>query len=186
MILRILIALFIAVVTMPGRLPAQDIREVSVAEPQYIDIFYAVDANGRLIDLEHQTVTYHNKVMPLPGYASVKVVSKFKPNSASVRLPGIAQFIVRGHDHIDPASLYELRPLEASKDHREFVMTQGHGSIFTGAKMSNLDQHAVPVRFEQYGSSSYRMIPEHPLPPGEYALAVRGRFSELYCFGVDQ
>jgi hypothetical protein len=186
MILRIVAALFIAVVTMPGRLQAQNASEVSAAEPQYIDIFYAVDAHGRLIDLEHQTVTYHNKVVPLPGYASVKVVSKFKPNVASVRVPSTAQFIVRGHDHIDPASLYELRPLEASKDHREFVTTQGHGSVFTGAKMTNLDQQALAVRFEQYGSSSYRIIPEQPLPPGEYALAVRGRFSELYCFGVDQ
>jgi hypothetical protein len=96
------------------------------------------------------------------------------------------QIIVRGHDHIDPASLYEFRRLEASKDHREFVTTQGHGSIFTGAKMTNLDQQALQVRLEQYGSSSYRIIPEQPLPPGEYTLAVRGRFSELYCFGVDQ
>jgi len=83
MILRIVAVLFIAGVTLPGRLQAQNITEVSAVEPRYIDIFYSVDADGRLIDLEHQTVTYHDKVVPLPGYASVKVVSKFKPNAAS-------------------------------------------------------------------------------------------------------
>jgi len=51
MILRIVAVLFIAGVTLPGRLQAQNITEVSAVEPRYIDIFYSVDADGRLIDL---------------------------------------------------------------------------------------------------------------------------------------
>jgi len=34
--------------------------------------------------------------------------------------------------------------------------------------------------------NSYRIVPEHPLAPGEYALAFRGMVTEIYCFGVDQ
>ena len=43
----------------------------------------------------------------------------------------------------------------------------------------------MPIRFEEYGSNSYRIVPERTLTPGEYALAMHGVVTELYCFGVD-
>ena len=71
-------------------------------------------------------------------------------------------------------------------DHREFVMTQAHGSILGGSATSNPEEGAVAIRFEEYGANSYRITPDKPLAPGEYALAARGLVSELYCFGVDR
>jgi hypothetical protein len=68
-------------------------------------------------------------------------------------------------------------------------MIQGHGSacVFTasGTATTNPEEGAVSIRFEEYGSNSYRITPDRPLPPGEYVLAVRGLATELYCFGVD-
>ena len=173
------IPMFAGTMTTQG---AQD----AVAEPQYINSFSGVGSTGKLIELEHDTVTFHAKTRALPGYASVKMVAEFKPGRASVRMPANAQFVVRGRSAVDPTSLYQLRVLKSSKDRREIVMTQGHGSVFGGGATSSMDEGAIPIRFEEYGASSYRITPEHPLPPGEYALALRGVVSDLYCFGVDQ
>jgi hypothetical protein len=165
---------------------AQNEQSAPGAEPQYINSFYAVDASGKLIDLERQTVTFHSKVRALPGYASVKMTTEFKPGRSPVRMAATARFIVRGRAPIDPLSRLELRALKGSKDHREFVMTQGHGSILGASATSNPEEGSVAIRFEEYGASSYRITPDKPLAPGEYALAVRGLASELYCFGVDR
>jgi hypothetical protein len=163
---------------------AQSAKE-AVAEPQYINSFAGVDANGKLIELERNTVAFHAKTKVLPGYASVKMVAEFKPGKASVRMPANAQFIVRGRSPVDPMSLYQLRVLKSSKDRREILITQGHGTVFGGGATSSMDEGAIPIRFEEYGANSYRITLEHPLPPGEYALALRGMVSQLYCFGVD-
>src|ERR1700674_866562 len=172
----------LAVLVAIGSLKAQNAPNAPVTEPKYINSFYSVDANGRLIELEHQTVTFHSKVRALPGYASVKMTTQFKPGLSPVRIAPTAQFVVRGRAPIDPLSRFELRALKGSKDHREFVMTQGHGSVFGGSATSNPDDGAVAIRFEEYGANSYRITPDKPLAPGEYALAVRGLVSELYCF----
>ncbi len=168
-----------------GTLKAQEIRSTPIAEPKYLNSFYAVDPDGKLIELERETVTFKTKVKALPGYASVKMTTQFKPGVSSVRLAATAQFIVRGRAPIDPVSRFELRALKGSKDHREFVMIQGHGSVFGGSATSNPSEGAVAIRFEEYGANSYRITPDKPLAAGEYALAVRGLVSELYCFGVD-
>jgi hypothetical protein len=161
-------------------------NQTQVAEPQYFSSFSALDSTGKLIELEHQNVTkFHSKVKPLPGYASVKMSAEFKPAHSSVRLPAVSKFVVRGRSSLDPASLYELRVLKFTKDHREILMSQAHGTVFGASSTSNLSDGAVSIRFEEYGVSSYRISTQQPLPPGEYALAIRGVVSDLYCFGVD-
>jgi hypothetical protein len=184
------LAVFVAVGALPG---------APVSEPQYVNSFYAVDANGNLIGLEHQTVTFHSRVRALPGYAWVKLIAEFKPGQSPVRLAANAQFVIRGRP-IDAASRFELRPLKVSKDHRELVMNQAHGSIFGTSATSYPDEGAVAIQFEEYGANSYRITPNQPLAAGEYALAlagergpvhvvpggVRGLVSQLYCFGVDR
>jgi len=189
------VLLFVCFIAMSATMTAQSAKE-AVAEPQYINSFSGVDSNGKLIELERNTVAFHAKTKVLPGYASVKMVAEFKPGKASVRMPANAQFIVRGRSPVDPMSLYQLRVLKSSKDRREIVITQGHGTVFGGSATSSMDEGAIPIRFEEYGSNSYRITSVQPLPPGEYALATRGLVSikarvqlgrsELYCFGVDQ
>lgn len=176
------LAAFIAV--MP--VEAQSGPNAPLAEPQYLNSFYALGVNGTLVELERKTVTFHAKTKMLPGYATVKMTTEFKPGQSPVRVAPAAQFIVRGRAPIDPVSRFELRALKQSKDHREFTMTQGHGSVFGASATSNPDEGAISIRFEEYGADSYRITPDQPLPPGEYALAVRGLVSELYCFGIDR
>jgi hypothetical protein len=177
--------LFLFLTAITGALVAQNTRD-AVAEPQYINSFAGVDSNGKLIELERDTVAFHAKTKMLPGYASVKMVAEFKPGKASVRMPATAQFIVRGRSPLDPLSRFQLRLLKSSRDRREIMITQGHGSIFGGGATSSMDEGAIPIRFEEYGANSYRITPERPLPPGEYGLVLRGMASDLYCFGVDR
>jgi hypothetical protein len=182
---RVLIAFFVAMAMATGTLKAQNNPDANaqVAEPQYINSFYALTPNGNFIDLEYKNVVLHPKGWAVPGYASVKTVADFKPGQSPTRLPASAQFVVRGRVNVNPATIYELRLLKGSKSHREFVLSQAHGSIVGGAV--NPEEGAIPIRFAEYGSSSFRIIPQQPLAPGEYALVVRGRYSQLYCFGVD-
>jgi hypothetical protein len=178
---RILVAFLVTMVMATGTLKAQN-KSVA-AEPQYINSFYALTPNGNLIDLEYRNVALHPKSWAVLGYASFKTVADFEPSQSPIRLPASAQFAVRGRVHVNPTTIYDLRLLKGSKSHREFVLSQAHGSIVGGAV--NPEEGAVPIRFEEYGSSSFRIIPQQPLAPGEYALVVRGGYSQLYCFGVD-
>jgi len=181
-----ILTILCASATLANNQQTQTEPTTSPVEPQYINSFYGVDASGKLIDLEREAVTFRAKAKVLPGYASVKMTTEFKPGRSPVRIAAISQFIIRSRAPIDPMSRFELRALKASKDHREFVMTQGHGSIFGGSATSNLDEGMVAIRFEEYGVSSYRITPDQPLAPREYALAMRGLGSELYCFGADR
>jgi hypothetical protein len=163
--------------TAPAEVPA-------VTEPQYINAFYALGAKGELVDLEHQIAAFKSHTKVLPGYATIKMAAEFKPAHAPVHVSGNVQFVVRGRIPIDPASRFELRPLKASKDHREIVITTGHGSIIGGSATSTFDEGALPLKFEEYGVNSYRITPAQPLAPGEYAIGMHGFVTELYCFGV--
>ncbi len=182
---RVLVAFFLAMAMATGTLAAQNGPDanVQVVEPQYVNSFYGLTPNGNFVDLEYKNVVLRPKSWAVPGYASVKMVADLKPGQSPIRLPGSAQFVVRGNVNVNPATIYELRLLKGSKSHREFVMSQAHGSIVGGAV--NPEEGAIPIRFEEYGASSFRVIPEQALTPGEYALMVRGRYSQLYCFGVD-
>lgn len=182
---RRVLALIVTMALATGTLIAQNNPDanVQVIEPQYINSFYALTPHGNFIDLEYKNVVLHPKSWAVPGYASFKTVADFEPGQSPIRLPASARFVVRGGVNVNPVTIYELRMLKGSKSHREFVMTQAHGSIVGGAV--NPEEGAIPIRFEEYGTSSFRIVPEQPLAPGEYALMVRGRYSQLYCFGVD-
>jgi hypothetical protein len=41
----------------------------------------------------------------------------------------------------------------------------------------------VPVLITRFGNSSYRLVPQSPLSPGEYAVLLSG--SKTFTFGVD-
>lgn len=181
--MRVLVAFLVTMAMATGTLQAQNKPDAYVAEPQYINSFYALTPNGNLIELEFKTVAFRPKAWAVPGYASFKTVADLKPSQSPVRLPASAQFVVRGRVDVDPATVYELRLLKGSKSHREFVMSQAHGSIVGGAV--NPEEGAIPIRFEEYGNSSFRIVPAQPLAPGEYALMMRGRYFQLFCFGVD-
>lgn len=56
----------------------------------------------------------------------------------------------------------DARLLKGPKGHREFVMTQSHGSVLGGSATSNPEAGAVAIRFEEYGIASRPPIPSPP------------------------
>ena len=161
-----------------------------IEEPKYLNSFSALNPkSGKFIELERTAVSFHAKVHALPGYASAKMTTQFKPGKSPVRLPSNAQFVVLGRAPIDPGSRYLLRVLKASKNNREFVLSSSHGYAVPGyvasSSTTSLSEGDIPILFEEYGEHSYRITPQQPLAPGEYALAVRGIPNEVFCFGVD-
>jgi hypothetical protein len=181
---RALSLIFLSLALQPALAKAQ--TPATAVEPKFYNSFYAVDATGKLLELDHQKVTtFHANTKPLPGFASVKVSAEFKPAHAQTRLSPDAQFVVKGRSAVDPSSLYELRALKVAKGHREILMSQAHGTIVGGSVTRKLEEDVLLVRFEEYGENSYRIKPGKPLVPGEYALAVKENITDLYCFGVD-
>src|ERR1039457_2894147 len=139
----IVTALILSVSIAVGTGISQNEPGTPVNEPQYAGSFYALDANGQLLDLEHTTVTFHAKAKVLPGHASVNMTTQFKPAHSPVRRGATTQFIVRGRGSSDPLSRFELRVLKSSNGHREFVVTTAHGSDFDDSVASNLEEGEV-------------------------------------------
>jgi hypothetical protein len=115
----------------------------------------------------------------------VKMTALIKTSKSPVRVASDSKFVVSGRSQVDPASVFRLRMLKASKNEREYLLTTGHGSIIGGSSTSTMSAGDIPIHFEEYGTHSYRISPEHPLVPGEYALAFGGMPSQIFCFGVD-
>lgn len=65
------------------------------------------------------------------------------------------------------------------KNERQFSLMQ-----FKGALGRNHETDpGVPVLITRFGNSSYRLVPQSPLSPGEYAVLLSG--SKTFTFGVD-
>ena len=100
-------ALMLSVSIAVGTGVSQNEPGAPVNEPQYAGSFYALDANGQLLDLEHTTVTFHARAKAPPGHASVNMTTQFKPAHSPVRLGATTQFTVRGRGSSDPRSRFE-------------------------------------------------------------------------------
>jgi hypothetical protein len=143
--------------------------------------------DGKLIDLERQSATIHGKAK-YGGFGGIKVASQYSPNKSPMRLPADSAFVVRSalaSSAVDPATQYVLRAFTKKGGKRELVMAESHGPLAMGGTDSSLAQGVVVAHFEKYGESSLRLIPEKPLPPGEYAVSRRFGIADLFYFGVD-
>jgi hypothetical protein len=78
---RVLVAFLVTMAMATGTLKAQNNPDayVQVAEPQYVNSFYALTPNGNFIDLEYKNVVLHPKSWAVPGYTSDKTVADFNP-----------------------------------------------------------------------------------------------------------
>jgi hypothetical protein len=166
---------------------AQDAKP-AVEEPQYVGRFAEIGPDGKLIDLEQQKVTLESKAHN--HFIGVSVTGEaVVPNAKSpVRIPAGAHFVVRispGSENIDPSTYLSLRPFIVKKDSRQILMNQAKAGVFQGAKSSQAADTSIAVTFKKYGASSLEIVPNAPLAPGEYVLAVQNGSGGVYCFGVD-
>ncbi len=160
-----------------------------VAEPEFNDVFYRLDA-GKLLPLERQDGVLKSKAK---GYIvmSMKSEIEFLGEKSPVRFrvsDAPMEFVVRFPLSLasqDPSTMYHLRKLVTQKGRREAVLSSGHASPMGASMNSNLPEGPLLVGFTRYGSSSYRMTPP-ALAPGEYAFAYVLSGHIVFCFGVDK
>ena len=161
--------------------------QTPVKEPQFADTFSALSASGDLIPLEHETATIRAGG---GGFivASSKAAYEIPGERSPVRFHSAPElmFVVRSslaQTDTNPATLYVLRKLDPKKKNREIAFSTGHFTPLGGHATTNLNAGQLPIAFERYGASSYRITASN-LAPGEYALSrIYGQ--DVFCFGVD-
>jgi hypothetical protein len=187
-VFQILVAFFILLPVLGQNTPAQSDRQ-TVAEPDFAEIFYRLDA-GKLVLLERQSMaTMHSGT----GFGSYNTKSILPGNRSPVRFRAgePLEFVVRQGQVTgaqDPATAYHLRPLAVKKKTRELAIVTVHATgLFSATSKMDAAVDELPVEFARYGNSSIRLTTK-PLPPGEYALgqSYGGLGLAVYCFGVDK
>jgi hypothetical protein len=76
----------------------------------------------------------------------------------------------------EKVSLYRL---DQKKKKRSFLIAK----MAPGSMGGSQEFRGLPVEVSKYGDSSFKLVPNSPLTPGEYAIMIAG---VLYTFGIDQ
>lgn len=156
-----------------------------VTEPEYRDQYVAV-VHGQLVPLERETAmtdTQNRRNFVITP--SMRVFRSIPKPASPVRVPPNAHFLVKmDTGDRDPLTLIHLQPLKATKKDREVTtMTYKESLIpFGGVKHDRAADNTLAITVHKVGTGSLEIIPQAPLPPGEYAF-INGY--EAQCFGVD-
>ena len=144
-------------------------------EPESIGVFFYLDsATQTLKRLPKEDWKRHSKA----GWTSVTTDLKLDGASSPFRIRASDKniFIFRASE--DSAEKSKLYKFTVKGDRREFE--QG--------KWRRRDYKPNPgeaVDISKFGESSYRIVPEAPLEPGEYALFTGDTAAVVFTFGVD-
>jgi hypothetical protein len=137
-------------------------------ELQYFSVFYYLPVSAQPVELERQipneTVTGGKLLLSMPGEKSPVRITAATP----------MEFVVRVKENFDVASrTLQLFRFDTKKGDREYL-TADKRTLENGIKL----------KARPYGSSSLKVTPAQPLPPGEYCLS-RTTTPGGFCFGVD-
>ena len=137
--------------------------ETGSREPEIIGAVYFQDDMGKLVPLERKPLyEVAGKYRELEETAS-PVRLKFRPKML---------FVVRLANGIDPAG-WDLYPLETVKDGRRLRAHPRQAGLLT-----------VLTTVTKFGESSYGIMADGNLAPGEYAFSSK-TLKDAYCFAID-
>ena len=180
----------------------------AVPEPDSDGYYYLQESSGTasLRALERVRLDRRNTKVKRPKLFVIasptsRQVSEVEGNRSPVRFPsGLRQvFVVNRGDLIDVNGNYRrsirLMRLDPKRRKREIVwgkfsMVNPNPSDNTAAQADRA--RGVRLSATAYGQRSIRIVPEAPLPPGEYAFmggnAASGYAGEflVFCFGIDK
>jgi hypothetical protein len=181
----VLLSAFGLLMALSARTQTTSTDVTSVAEPEFADVFYRLEA-GKLMPLERQnTGTTHVSV----GFG-MKGTIELPGGKSTVRFHSgeRIEFIVRTGLTAtqDPSSVYHLRSLSGKKDKRVLLIMAVSGKPFSATAKSGAALGELPLEFSRYGASSIKAS-SAPLPRGEYAVGTNAGMpgQALFCFGVD-
>ncbi len=154
----------------------------SPAEPQYVNQYFSLGADGKLVALE--TASVHHETKSHNNFISVKVASVdvIQGESSPIHLQPGATFIVRMNvGDVDPVTMIKLHTLTPGKGERDFVMGATSGHPFGGGPKHTTGEDSLPVTAKKWGEHSYAIQSTNALGPGEYAFLYG---QQAYCFSI--
>jgi hypothetical protein len=144
------------------------------AEPESIGVFFYLDpATQTLQRLPKEDWKRHSK----QGWTTITTDMKLEGTSSSFHISSgdKAAFIFRAsEDSAEKAKLYRF---EIKGGQREYVQ----GKL---KKRDFIPNPGVGVEITKFGESSYKIVPEARLEPGEYALFTGDTEGVVFTFGV--
>lgn len=158
--------------------------EPLITDPPFQNVYYYLDATtGKPIELERQPSSTDMK-SPGLGLGGLKAVVRIPGATSPIRFPQgqRVEFVFAVQPNVDPRTLVQFYRLESKKDHREMVSAKG--KPLTVGLTDRLTRDILPHKLVKYGPSSYKLIPEGALAPGEYVFSTPNT-SASFCFGID-
>lgn len=141
------------------------------AEPETIGVFFYQDpATQALKELPKEDFKKHRGT----GWASVTDSVKVAGTASSFHITSNDKltFVIRtSQDSAERAKLFQFTVKDGG---REYQLGKWHRRDFEG-------NHGLPLTIAQFGNSSFKLLTQSSLEPGEYALAIG---SGVYTFAV--
>jgi hypothetical protein len=157
---------------------------VQVSEPQYIGVFYTLSSTG-LTELERRNAQIKSKSNIFTSSAKGYIQIEGGKSSVRFKAGETVMFIVKvSNRNRDPMTLIRLLRFDSHKDSRTITVSEASAQIW-GGKASIKPLRSIGFDVEKYGDSSFKIVLNGGLPPGEYALdSIES--SGLFCFGFDK
>lgn len=176
------ISVFVLAILLCQSVLAQEKK--TMAEPEYIGVFFYLEENGNLVALERQTPEVKMKVKAL-GYGGAESLLRIKGEQSTVRFKADQKltFVVRvSSQSIDPVSIIDFYRFNSKKGYRQLTITKV-GTMGMNSK-TTVSEFAVQFNVAKYGESSFKVVPANTLLSGEYCLSGKGT-QDGFCFGID-
>jgi len=162
-------------------------QEINIPEPEFINSAVYVEDNQpqRLekaipFDVSRRTIASY-----ATGYYADEQLKQVKGTESNVRLPlkDRYAFIIRVSSNMfDPYEEIAIVKLEPTKKNRKYKA--GGMDMLGQQKTGDLDY--VSFQGKKYGESSYLIVIDQQMEPGEYAIMLRRASDVLNCFGVGE
>lgn len=192
----------------PGQLPpglALPQQQVKFSEPDDPDAYYYLresPAGASLEELERIRLDRRNmKVKSLPlivvSSPTGRQVSEIDANRSPVRFrSGQSVFITNRANRVEVDGDYRrnirLIRLDPKRNKRELVWSKSSLNVDADLAANMERERGIRLSATAVGQRSIKIMPEVPLPPGEYAflggddrVGYVGEFF-VYCFGIDK
>ena len=143
-------------------------------EPANIGVVFLLDSsNQKLTPLPKELW----KTIGKPGWTTTTGTIQVEGETSSLRIKtGNKTEFVFNVGSPESVRLYQFT---RKKNKREVELVKIKGAFRKQRDMAE----SIPTDITRYGDSSYKLVPQSPLSPGEYGLDVGGN---LFTFGVDQ
>ena len=144
-------------------------------EPESIGVFFYLDSTTQALKrLPKEDWKKHSKA----GWTTVSTDLKLDGPSSPFRIPAAAKtvFVLRASE--DSAEKTKLYRFDVKGGRREYEIGKWKRRDF-------VPNPGISVDISKFGESSYKIVPESPLGPGEYAMFTGDTQSVVFTFGVD-